>query len=242
MEEGELGAKADPKERAKNLRDNFGWDDAHARKIWCYGPDTTGPNVVVDTTQGVQYLNEIKEHVVSGMNWASKNGPLCDEPMRGIRFNIKDVTLHTDSIHRGAGQIMPAARRVIFASELTAKPTLQEPVFLVEITCPTDAGSGVYSCLSMRRGHVFEENPREGTPLIQMRAYLPVSESFGFVADLRQQTSGQAFPQCVFDHWENVQGNIADEGGKLQEKILNIRERKQLKIQMPDLTDFLDKL
>jgi len=242
IEEGELGPKSDPKERAKNLRDNFSWDDSHARKIWCYGPETTGANVVVDVTQGVQYLSEIKEHVVSGMQWACKEGPLCEENMRGIRFNIHDVTLHTDSIHRGAGQIMPAARRCLYACELTAKPTLQEPVFLVEITCPVDAGSGVYSTLSMRRGHVFEENPREGTPLVQMKAYLPVAESFGFVADLRQQTSGQAFPQCVFDHWEGIGGNIDNPQDKLVEKILAIRGRKQLKVEMPDLTDYLDKL
>jgi elongation factor 2 len=47
---------------------------------------------------------------------------MCDENMRGIRFNIHDVTLHTDAIHRGAGQIMPTARRVFFAAELTAAP------------------------------------------------------------------------------------------------------------------------
>merc|ERR1739848_97525 len=106
---------------------------------------------------------------------------------------------------------------------LTAKPTLQEPVFLVEITCPQDAMSGVYSCLNMRRGCVVEENPREGTPLVQARAYLPVSESFGFVAALRQQTSGQAFPQCVFDHWENMPGDPLTEGSKMADLILAVR-------------------
>jgi len=238
----ELGSKAaDVKERAKIYRDEYGWDDNHARKIWCFGPETSGANVVVDVTQGVQYLNEIKEHVVSGMQWASKEGPMCEENMRGIRFNIHDVTLHPDSIHRGAGQLMPAARRCLYACELTANPTLQEPIFLVEITCPIDASSGVYSTLSMRRGHVFEENPREGTPLVQMRAYLPVAESFGFVADLRQQTSGQAFPQCVFDHWEPLPGKV-EPGSKLEEKILGIRERKGIKVEMPDLQDYLDKL
>ena len=35
--------------------------------------------------------------------WATKEGVLCDENMRGIRFNIYDVTLHTDAIHRGCG-------------------------------------------------------------------------------------------------------------------------------------------
>merc|ERR1712050_697058 len=207
IEDGKAGPKADPKERKKLLKEKYNWDDNAARKIWCYGPETEGANVVVDATTAIQYLLEIKEHVVSGFQWTTKEGPLCEEPMRGIRFNLMDVTLHTDSIHRGAGQIVPPTRRCCFAAEMTAKPTLQEPVFLVEITCPQDAMSGVYSCMNLRRGCVFEENPREGTPLIQVKAHLPVSESFGFVAALRQATSGQAFPQCVFSHWEVMPGD-----------------------------------
>merc|ERR550514_2399732 len=191
IEEGPAGPKADPKEKAKMLREKYDWDENAARKIWAYGPETAGANVVVDTTSAVQYLLEIKEHVNSAFQWATKEGPLCEENMRGIRFNLMDVTMHADAIHRGAGQIMPPTRRVCFAAELTAQPTLQEPVFLVEITCPQEAMSGVYNCMNLRRGCVFEENPREGTPLVQVKAHLPVAESFGFVAALRQQTSGQ---------------------------------------------------
>jgi len=89
---------------------------------------------------------------------------------------------------------------------------------------------------------LFEENAREGTPLVQAKAYLPVAESFGFVAALRQQTSGKAFPQCVFDHWDDLPGNCMDKGGKMEEMILKIRERKHIKVQMPILSDYLDKL
>jgi len=242
IENGKIGPKADPKERARIMKDKFDWDDNSARKIWCYGPETDGANMVVDDTQGVQYLNEIKEHVNSAFQWTTKEGPLCEENMRSIRFNIKDVTLHTDSIHRGAGQLMPVTRRVCFAAELTAKPTLQEPIFLVEITCPQDVMSGVYNCLTMRRGMVFEENPREGTPLVQAKCHLPVAESFGFVASLRQMTSGQAFPQCVFDHWADLPGDCMEKGGKMEDMILKIRERKHIKVAMPVLSDYLDKL
>jgi len=241
IEEGPAGPKADAKERAKLFREKFDWDENAARKIWAWGPETEGANLVVDQTQAVQYMNEIKEHVNSAFQWTSKEGPLCEENMRGIRFNIMDVTLHADSIHRGAGQIMPPTRRCCFAAEMTAQPTLQEPMFLVEITCPQDAMSGVYNCMQPRRGQVFEENPREGTPLLQVKAYLPVSESFGFVAALRQQTSGQAFPQCVFDHWENLPGN-AMEAGKIQDIVLACRKRKNLKVEMPKLADYNDKL
>merc|ERR1712054_97596 len=169
-------------------------------------------------------------------------GPLCEENMRAVRMNLMDVTMHADSIPRGAGQIAPPMRRCSFAALMTGKPTLQEPVFLVEITCPMEAMSGVYSCLNLRRGMVFEENAREGTPLVQAKAYLPVAESFGFVAALRQQTSGQAFPQCVFDHWDDLPGNPMEAGSKMQEMILKIRERKHLKVAMPVLTEYLDKL
>ena len=116
-------------------------------------------------------------------------------------MNLYDVTLHADSIHRGMGQVMPPARRVMFASLMTAKPTLLEPTFLCEITVPVAASGGIYGCLTTRRGHVFAEVPRAGTPMTLIKAYLPVKESFGFTAALRGATGGQAFPQCVFDHW-----------------------------------------
>ena len=48
---------------------------------------------------------------------------------------------------------------------------------------------------------------RIGTPLVQIRSFLPVAESFGFTQLLRQKTAGQAFPQMKFDHWEVANGN-----------------------------------
>merc|ERR1719482_600206 len=242
IEAGTCGAKTEAKERAKIMAEKYDWDKNQALKIWCYGPDTEGANIVVDHSVGVSYIQEIKEHVNSAFQWTTKEGPLCEEPMRGIRFNIKDVVLHTDAIHRGAGQLMPASRRVFFASELTAGPCLQEPMFLVDITCPTDAQGGVYNCMSTRRGVVVFEEQREGTNLMHMKAHLPVAESFGFTGALRQATGGQAFPQCSFSHWEVIQGNPYSEGSKMNEPCLNIRKRKNKKVELPALGDYLDKL
>lgn len=53
--------------------------------------------------------------------------------MRGVRFDVHDVTLHADAIHRGGGQIIPTARRCLYACVLTAQPRLMEPIYLVEI-------------------------------------------------------------------------------------------------------------
>lgn len=58
---------------------------------------------------------------------------MAEENVRGVRFNLYDVTLHADAIHRGGGQIIPTARRCLYACVLTAKPRFYEPVYLVEI-------------------------------------------------------------------------------------------------------------
>merc|ERR1712018_978195 len=83
-----------------------------------------------------------------------------------------------------------------------------------EIQCPENAVGGIYGVLNRRRGHVFEESQVVGTPMFHVKAYLPVNESFGFTADLRSNTGGQAFPQCVFDHWQIMQGDPMAEGSK----------------------------
>merc|ERR1712169_41020 len=243
IEAGKISPRDDLKARARILADDFGWDVTDARKIWCLGPDTSGANLLVDQTKAVQYLNEIKDSVVSGFQWASREGPVAEEPMRGCRFNIMDVTLHADAIHRGGGQLIPTARRVLYAAALLATPALQEPVFLVEIQVPESAMGGVYGVLTRRRGHVFNEEQRPGTPLFTIKAYLPVMESFGFNADLRSHTSGQAFPTLVFDHWQILPGGSALDGtSKVGGIVQEMRKRKGLKVEVPGVENYYDKL
>lgn len=242
IEKGEIGPQDEAKNRARVLAEKYDMDATEARKIWCFGPEGTGPNILVDVTKGVQYLNEIKDSVVAGFQWATKEGVMCDENMRGVRFNIHDVTLHADAIHRGGGQIIPTARRVLYASVLTAKPRLLEPVYLVEIQCPEAAVGGIYGVLNRRRGVVFEENQVAGTPMFIVKAHLPVNESFGFTADLRSNTGGQAFPQCVFDHWQVLSGDPFDASTRPAQVVAEIRKRKGLKEGIPALDNFYDRL
>jgi len=162
--------------------------------------------------------------------------------MRGVRFNIYDVTLHADAIHRGGGQIIPTARRCLYACQMTACPRLMEPVYLCEIQCPEAAVGGIYGVLNRRRGVVFEEQQVAGTPMFIVKAYLPVNESFGFTADLRSNTGGQAFPQCVFDHWQILPGDPYEASSRPFTVIQDTRKRKGLKDGLPDLASYLDKL
>ncbi|GMH74460.1 hypothetical protein TrLO_g15839 [Triparma laevis f. longispina] len=242
IDDKEISPTADQKLQGRKMADEYGWDVSEARKIWAFGPDGTGPNLFVDTTKGVNYLLEIKESVVGGFAWGCQNGPLCEEQMRGCRFNLMDVVLHADAIHRGMGQIMPTARRVCFASLMTSGPGLLEPVYLVNISVPQDAMGNVYGVLTKRRGHVFTEEQKPGTPQMTLLAYLPVMESFGFTADLRSNTGGKAFPQCSFDHWEPMSGSAIEEGTKANDTVMAVRKRKGLTAEIPPLDRYLDKL
>jgi elongation factor 2 len=242
IEAGKVDPKEDFKVRARYLNEVHGWDLGDARKIWEFGPDGSGPNVIIDMTKAVQYLNEIKDAVCLAFRNASREGAMANEPMRGCRFNLVDVTLHADAIHRGQGQVMPAARSCIYAAELLSDPAIMEPVYLVEIQCPDRAMGGIYGVLNRRRGHVFYEEQRLGTPLFNIKAYLPVNESFGFTADLRMGTQGQAFPQCVFDHWQLMAGSPLDPTSKVNAIVKAVRKRKGLAEEIPTLDRFLDRL
>ena len=140
--------------------------------------------------------------------------------------------------------MIPTSRRVFYASVLTAKPRILEPMYLCEIQCPEQAVSGVYSVLNRKRGVVIEERQMEGTPLFLVKAYLPVNESFGFTSLLRSQTGGQAFPQCVFNHWQLLPGDPTDDesSSMAARVVVATRKRKGLAEGTPPLERFLDKL
>jgi len=242
IDKGDVFPRQELKARARYLSEKYDYDVTEARKIWCFGPEGTGPNILMDCSKGVQYLNEIKDSVVAGFQWATKEGVMCDENMRAVRFNIYDVTLHADAIHRGGGQIIPTARRCLYACVLTAEPRLMEPVYLVEIQCPESAVGGIYGVITRRRGHVFEEAMVAGTPMFNVKAYLPVNESFGFTADLRSHTGGKAFPQCIFDHWQVMGDDPYETGSKAEKIVTTTRKRKGLSEFIPPLDKSLDKL
>jgi elongation factor 2 len=228
----------DLKARAKQLSDDFGWDKQDALKLWYWA----GSNCVVDMSHGVQYLNEVKDSVNAAFETVAREGVLCGEPMRGIRFNLHDATLHADAIHRGGGQIIPTARRVFYAAMLAAKPSLVEPFYLAEIQTEQEVIGKIYSCVSQRRGIILEEIPKPGCPLYIVKAHLPVLESFGFDAALREATSGRGFPQLIFSHWQVMDGDPAKEGSLPNVTVMTVRKRKDMKPEIPTVEDYNDKL
>ncbi len=139
-------------------------------------------------TKGIASSTDITDTICAGFQWGSEEGILFEENLRGVRFNLTDLVYHSDPAHRKGNQLIPAVRRVMMASLLTAGPRLLEPVYLVEIECPDTAIRSVNTLLNRKRSEVIEESKIEGTLLNRIKAYMPVNESTRFTEDLRGVT------------------------------------------------------
>jgi len=104
IENGKIGPKDDPKVRAKLMYEKYSWDkDLCGTKLWNFGPENVGPNVLIDATKGIAYMNEIRDSMESAWQWVTKEAVITEENMRGLRINLEDCHLHADAIHRGGG-------------------------------------------------------------------------------------------------------------------------------------------
>lgn len=220
IERGRVHMRMPSKDRGKFFEEKYQWDLLASRSIWAFGPDDNGPNILLDDTLPSQIdkklLGTVKEHIKQGFQWGAREGPLCDEPMRNVKFRVLDANIAQEPIFRGGGQIVPTARRVCYSSFLMATPRLMEPIYYVEVQAPADCISAVYTVLARRRGHVTQDIPKAGSPLYTVKALIPVIDANGFETDLRTATQGQAFCLQVFDHWSIVPGDPTDTSIKLR--------------------------
>ncbi|KAJ9113090.1 hypothetical protein QFC20_001977 [Naganishia adeliensis] len=220
IEKGKVTMRMTNKERGKFFENNYQWDLLASRNIWAFGPEEQGPNILVNDTLpsevDTKLLTSVKESIKQGFQWGAREGPLCDEPIRGVKFRILDASIAPEPIFRGGGQVIPTARRVCYSSFLMATPRLLEPVYYVEVQAPADCVAAVYTVLARRRGHVTKDTPKPGSPLYTVQAFIPVLDANGFETDLRMATQGQAFCQMNFDHWSVVPGDPTDTSIKLR--------------------------
>ncbi|XP_061717548.1 116 kDa U5 small nuclear ribonucleoprotein component-like [Cydia pomonella] len=214
IEAGAVCVTWDRRKLGEFFQNKYDWDLLAARSIWAFGPTAAGPNILVDDTLPSEVdkhlLASVKESIVQGFQWGTREGPLCEEPIRNVKFKILDAVIAQEPLHRGGGQIIPTARRVAYSAFLMATPRLMEPYLFVEVQAPADCVSAVYTVLAKRRGHVTQDAPVPGSPLYTIKAFVPAIDSFGFETDLRTHTQGQAFCLQVFHHWQIVPGDPLD--------------------------------
>lgn len=240
IENGKIMLNQDVKERARYLHDEHGFDLTDARKIWAFGPNQFDSNILIDVTKGVASSGDVTDSICAGFQWGSAEGILCEENLRGVRFNLVDLMYHSDQAHRKGVQLMPTARRAMMAALLTANPRLVEPIYVLDIQCPDQCMGAVYTILDKKRSEIVDVKRIDNTLLNNVKAYLPVNESSGFTAELQGATSGKAFMQMAFDHWQLLPGDPFDPESKAGKICQQIRRDKNLRTNMPIIEDYLN--
>jgi len=228
IQEGLITEDMDPRERAKILREHAGWDADMARRIIAIDENI---NIFVDMTTGVQHLREVKDTVVQGFRLAMKEGPLAQEPVRGVLVILHDAVIHEDPAHRGPAQIYPAIRNAIFAGMLTSQPTLLEPILKFDIKTPMEYIGNLSVLITKKRGRIIDIQQSEN--LARVIAEIPVSESFDMADMLRNATAGKAIWGQDFSRWAPVPDSM------LMDLVAKIRQRKGLKPEPPKPEDFI---
>ena len=187
-------------------------------------------NVLLDCSRKTEPLSEeVLEAVIGGFEYACKDGPLCGEPVRHLKVDITDLQLSTDF---NASEVMRGMGKAIFGSFLTADPVLLEPIYKIIITGASDISGECSRILATKRGKVscFEQKGL----LTVITGYIPVAETFGFSKELRSATSGKAFWQSFFDHWEKMPQKLATQ------VITEMRQRKGLSPEIPKPEKFME--
>ena len=188
-------------------------------------------NVLLDCSGKTESITEESlEAIIAGFEYACRAGPLCGEPVRHLKVNLVDLQIDDGNVE--GPEIMHGIGKAVFGSFLTADPVLLEPIYKIIISVASELSGEVSRMLSMRRGKVslFEQ---KGLVNI-ISGYIPVFETFDFSKELRSATSGRAFWQTFFDHWEKMPQKLT------QKTIIDLRQRKGLVAEIPKAEKFME--
>jgi elongation factor G len=145
--------------------------------------------------------------VEQGIKEAMETGVVAGYPVVDLKATLYDGSFHEVDSSEMAFKI--AASMALKDGVRKGRPQILEPIMKVEVTVPEDFMGSVLGDLNSRRGRV------EGMSAIgnaqAIRAYVPLSNMFGYATDLRSMTSGRANYSMEFDHYEALPNNLAEE-------------------------------
>jgi len=166
--------------------------------------------------QGFEFVNKIvggvvpKEYIApveAGIKEAMQGGIIAGYPVVDVKVTLVDGSYHevdsSEMAFKVAGSIgfKEGARK--------ANPVLLEPIMSVEVVTPEEYMGDVMGDINSRRGRIEGMEPRGNSQTI--KAFVPLSEMFGYATDLRSATQGRATYSMQFSHYEQVPANIADD-------------------------------
>jgi len=187
-------------------------------------------NVLLDCSgKTEQDSEEVLEAIIGGFEFACKAGPLCGEPVRHLKVDLINFQLGEKN---DSTEVMRGVGKAFFGSFLTAQPILLEPIYKIIITVASELTGESSRILTSRRGKVTLYEQKGLLSVIS--GFIPVSETFGFSKELRSATSGKAFWQSIFDHWEKMPQKLS------LQVITELRQRKGLPIDVPKPAMFME--
>lgn len=229
----------DAKEIAAKFREVLNRDDDWIKSIMYFGPEAEPLNILVDETKGIQYMMEVKEHLFEGFKHATKEGPLVGECVRAGKFNLVDLSLHADSIHRGANQMIRPVEDLVRGLLLAAEPILYEPIFTCNVSVPNEYASACESVLKNRRGYIEDWQTENNMALIS--GFLPVNESFGINKRLKEVAKGQPSFSLVFSHYARCPGSLDKPTSTMAVVVNEVRKYKNITTKL-EPNEYFDEL
>ncbi|KAJ7164628.1 P-loop containing nucleoside triphosphate hydrolase protein [Mycena crocata] len=220
--------------RAKCQDSGGEWTDI-VERIWAFGPQNAGGCILVDARHSdsghsslkrrleknklaedennlaEKVIRDFDNHIETGFQLATFQGPLCGEPVEGMAYFVEKVEIDRESLAKEieqnrmaqvTGTVISSVRDACRNGLLDWSPRLLLAMYTCDIQASTDVLGKVYGVVARRRGRIVAEEMKEGTSFFNVSALLPVVESFGFADDIRKRTSGAASPQLIFSGYE----------------------------------------
>jgi elongation factor G len=159
-------------------------------------------NAIVGGSIPKEYIGPID----AGIQEASESGVVAGYPVINFKVKVYDGSYHDVDSSEMAFKV---AGSMAFKNAMTkADPVLLEPTMKVEVTVPEEYMGDVIGDINSRRGRIEGMNQRSGAQII--RAFVPLSEMFGYATVLRSRTQGRGVYTMTFDHYEDVPKSIQE--------------------------------
>ena len=149
-----------------------------------------------------EYIPKIED----GIRDAMSTGPLAGYQIMDVGVELYDGSYHEVDSSEMAFKI--AATMAFREAAKKAKPVLLEPIFKTEVTVPEEYMGDVIGDISSRRGRIEGSDMHSGA--VAVKAFVPLSEMFGYATDLRSKTQGRGVYVMQFDHFEKLPDSLIE--------------------------------
>ncbi len=163
-------------------------------------------DAVVGGTVPREYIKPTQEGLTAALN----NGLVYGYPIVDIKATLFDGSYHEVDSSEMAFKV--AASMALKEAAKKCKAVLLEPIMAVDVTAPADYLGSVMGDITKRRGQIRDQEEKHNA--ITVKAYVPLSEMFGYATDLRSFTQGRGNYVMQMDHYSEVPKNIAEKVAK----------------------------